>query len=317
MTQQTSDEIALKVERPVRRAVYALGALFVLAIGVLVVTNALVARRIHRINERGGFVKSWSPNVFEPFLRPFGWRVVDFFDDAYVVRQQYQVYFGDLDVGVGCGNGVTLSAWPEARFDAGDSSLAAAKDLHGILGLSLLRTSVTDAGLEHLRAMPMIESLDLGWTQVHGSGLEHLQGLPLYRLSLHATPLDDAGFEHLPELPSLRNLDLGRTRITGRSMARLLRYPQLNTLDLSGTPVTDDIVRDLSVLPIEFLDLSNTLITDAAIASLEKMPHLRSLYLCGTHVTMEAASRSSSDLIRVWSSMRDGYCKYIRQELNR
>lgn len=311
MTTLPHAEPDAKPERHVRKAVYAIAAMFVLAVVTLAVLNAMAALRIRRINNHGGLVKSWSETVFAPLVYPLGYRVVDWYEDHFVLRRQYEVYFGDTEPAVGCGSGVTLWLSPTRDIDAGDESLRLVKDLQGVYVLSLLHTSVTDAGLVHLREMPGLVQLDLGWTKIQGPGLGYLRGLPLQELSLHKAPVDDVGLASLPEMPSLKTLDLGGTKVTGAGLAHLRHYRSLTSLGLSSTQIVDHDIRQLVDLPLESLNLYNTLITDAVLPYLEKMTHLQSVHLCGTKVTKTAASASSSAPVREWVSTKEAICKQI------
>jgi Leucine Rich repeat len=316
MTTALHDEPDAKPERLVRRAVYAIAAMFVLAVITLVVLNAITAARIRRINDRGGLVKSWSTTVFAPIVYPFGYTVVNWHEENFVLRQNYEVYFGDTDVAIGCGSGVTMWSAPTHEIDSGDDGVLAAKDLNGINLLSFLHTSVTDGGLMHLREMRSLEVLDLGWTNVRGPGLGYLRNMSLSSLSLHNDPVDDVGLASLPEMPSLTSLDLGGTRITSASVPRLLGYRALTSLDLTGTKITDDDVRALGELRLRYLVLRDTPITDAALQYIEKMPDLNTVHLCGTRVTAEAASRSSR-AVQDWLLMKNNFCKQFGHDFRR
>ena len=66
--------------------------------------------------------------------------------------------------------------------------------------LSLDRTKVTDAGLEHLKGLSNLEWLYLRGTKVTNAGLEHLKGLSnLMGLGLVGTKVTDAGVQRLKE----------------------------------------------------------------------------------------------------------------------
>ena len=72
--------------------------------------------------------------------------------------------------------------------------------------LCLDGTQVTDAGLEHLKGLTRLQSLDLSGTQVTDAGLEHLKGLTqLQWLSLEGTQVTDAGLEHLKGLTNSKH----------------------------------------------------------------------------------------------------------------
>lgn len=65
---------------------------------------------------------------------------------------------------------------------------------------------VTDAGLQHLKGLNSIHTLDLRSTQVTDAGLQHLKGLTsLTVLTLYFTQVTDARVNELKEsLPKLR-----------------------------------------------------------------------------------------------------------------
>ena len=60
--------------------------------------------------------------------------------------------------------------------------------------------------------------------------------------------------------------------------------------DLGYTPAGDDLLKKLENLPdLETLNLSGTKITDAGLELLAKLPELKKLIIEGTQVTAEAA----------------------------
>ena len=60
---------------------------------------------------------------------------------------------------------------------------------------------MTDAGLEHLKGLTQLHSLDLGGTKVTDAGLEHLKGLAqLESLELRGTKVTDAAAKVLTKL---------------------------------------------------------------------------------------------------------------------
>ncbi len=64
--------------------------------------------------------------------------------------------------------------------------------------LDLDGTQVTDAGLEHLKGMTILQLLYLNDTQITDVGLGHLKGLPnLDSLHLNGTQVTDRGIESL------------------------------------------------------------------------------------------------------------------------
>lgn len=61
-------------------------------------------------------------------------------------------------------------------------------------------TKVTDAGLEHIKALTQLQSLHLFGSQVTDTGLEYLKGLTkLQELHLHNTKVSDEGVRKLQQ----------------------------------------------------------------------------------------------------------------------
>ena len=88
-----------------------------------------------------------------------------------------------------------------------DTVLAEVGRLNQLQRLSLLSTSVTDAGLVHLKGLTNLSVLGLDGTQVTDAGLVHLGGLTkLLGLWLDGTQVTDAGLVHLKGLTNLNFL---------------------------------------------------------------------------------------------------------------
>jgi hypothetical protein len=85
-------------------------------------------------------------------------------------------------------------------------------------------SKVTDVGLEYLKGLTDLQSLDLTETQVTDAGLVHLKGLTrLQRLYLVGTLVTNAGLIHLKGLTQLESLDLRRTNVTDAGVKKLQR----------------------------------------------------------------------------------------------
>lgn len=286
--------------------------------GVLVVTvaflliglatpNVIYAHRIQRIVDQGGYVRSRASYFGEDASAKLGHRFYSFYRDHYFIRDDYDVFLGDIDRAVEpCGAGITLaeSSEDEVHKDPGDDGPKMAQALGRVGRLSLAETAVTDQGLAPLAGMTSLSLLDLSSTRVKGPGLAYLQGIDIRHLSLHSNSIDDAGFASLPNFPNLEQLDIGKTRVGNAVLARLPSYSKLKDLNLEGLPVTDDLVQKLTKLSLWRLDLSNTPITDASLPHLEKMTSLFDLNLCGTKITLEKAMVSENSAIRRWVSIR-------------
>lgn len=67
-------------------------------------------------------------------------------------------------------------------------------------------TSISDAGLAHVRVLPKLRSLRLSGTAVSDAGTQHPLELPLVLLDLSGTHVSDAGLECLSGIRSLQEL---------------------------------------------------------------------------------------------------------------
>jgi hypothetical protein len=281
----------------------------VLGLVALVVEDAIVLRRIRRINEIGGTVYSYAAPL--PLWGRWPPKVRAWIQDHYVVRADYAIDFDDAFSDCRAEDPTLMSRRARAA-DPGDAGLAAVRDLGHVRWLKLANASVSDAGLRDLRDLGALEHLHLGGTQVAGPGLAHLRGLPLRELILWGTPLDDAGLAHLQDLPALVVLDLRGTRVTSAGLVHLVRFRALRDLDLDDTRAGDQGLGSAAGLSVSHLTLDGTAVSDAGLDDLARMPALDFVSLCSTRVTTEAAVRSPGDAIRRWGERRRAMC--IRRE---
>ena len=142
----------------------------------------------------------------------------------------------------------------------------------GVWCASFPHTQVTDAGLEHLKGLSHLNTLNLDRTRVSDAGLKHLKGWSqLQCLSLVGTQVTDAGLEYLKELGQLNTLSLGGTQITDAGLEHLRGLSQLHVLWLTGTQVTDAQLERLKGLSrLQELRLNDTRVTDAGVKKLQQ-----------------------------------------------
>jgi uncharacterized membrane protein len=102
--------------------------------------------------------------------------------------------------------------------------------------------------------------------------------------------LDDASFKKLAILtPQLVTVDLSATKITDQAVAQLAGAKNLRMIRLAETGITDGAIDTLLKLPsLESINLYGTKVTDAGVSKLSAMPNLKRLYLWQTAVTPEA-----------------------------
>ncbi len=148
----------------------------------------------------------------------------------------------------------------------------------GIRSLCLGHTSVTDAGLQHIRDCNQLRWLDLSFTSASDAGVAWLGDLKLLeQLNFEKTKITDRTVELVGDLRQLEELDLSQTLITDAGLKHLSRLSQLSILWLTGTQVTDEGLTALAPLrSLEQLELEGTRVTPAALDQLRKrLPNLK------------------------------------------
>jgi hypothetical protein len=114
-----------------------------------------------------------------------------------------------------------------ALEQATGSNGSRAPDTDGVVGLSLARTKVTDAGLAALKPLQRLTFLDLTDTAITDAALKELKGFPqLATLILSRTKVTDEGLAELKGLPALRSLNLMGTKVTNAGVAELKKDAQ-------------------------------------------------------------------------------------------
>jgi serine/threonine protein kinase/WD40 repeat protein/phage FluMu protein Com len=128
--------------------------------------------------------------------------------------------------------------------DAGLKNLVGLKNLNW---LNLCRTTLTDAGMIHLKGLTSIENIGLWETGITDGGLESLVGFKkLKGLGMSNTKITDAGMVHLKGLTSIENLGLRDTSVTDAGLKHLAGLESLRGVELIRTKVTADGVKKLS-----------------------------------------------------------------------
>ena len=136
--------------------------------------------------------------------------------------------------------------------------------------------NVTNAGLKHLTGLICLQSLTLGGTQVTDEGLRNLEGLSHLRsLSLCGVKVTDSGLDHLRGLTNLRVLELQGTEVRGQGLRHLRELRQLQSLDLGLAGMEDvglEYIKDLTRL--QCLNLCDGKISDKGLEHLRRSKEL-------------------------------------------
>lgn len=204
--------------------------------------------------------------------------------------------------------------------DFGDDDLKQLSVLSEVEFLSLAGTSTTSAGLAHLQGMATLKSVDLGTLRFAPTAVESLRkALPSAQV-LVREPADvevalavlGAGGrvsvfternQLLPDIKDQRQLPAGQftlrainlddvAAIDDGALARLGELPQLQSLFLTNTSVTDAACRQLAgCKSLAELGLSGTRVTGEGLAALTTLPKLSRLYLASLELGELGARR--------------------------
>jgi len=160
---------------------------------------------------------------------------------------------------------------------------------------------VTDDDLAFLPLIPETQNLSLGRTAVTDAGLQHASGLTQLRwLDVAYTAVGDAGLAAVKRATKLNHLIAEHTRITDAGLETLAGFGELEILDLTGTPITDAGLAKLAALTkLRELWLGQTAISDAGLKHLRGLQTLEMLDIGGTQVTREGFERLKQALPRL------------------
>ena len=156
--------------------------------------------------------------------------------------------------------------------------------------VSLYNTSVTDAGLAHLRSLKDLTRLVLRCPELTGAGLKNLSAEKLANLNLANSGVTDSGLKSLAALPNIDTLILSRTAITDDGLVHLQELPNLVSLDLTSTHINGSGLAHLeSHAKLKTLRLGDSTVTNDGLSHIPPLPNLENLTLRSTGVTSLAS----------------------------
>ncbi|MEW5837267.1 MAG: hypothetical protein AB1717_00310 [Pseudomonadota bacterium] len=144
---------------------------------------------------------------------------------------------------------------------------------------------VSRIALRHIIQMPGLEILDVLAVKAPGSlsGFEHATSLRAFRANHYLTEQDLLA---IARCAPLQELGIQGAKLTRASLQALLELPHLESLDLEGTPFSDNMARLVSrSTTIHTLDLGATNLTRTGLTQLVTMHQLRSLDLWATRTS--------------------------------
>lgn len=175
---------------------------------------------------------------------------------------------------------VTLSG-----YSADDTVMArvaeSLADIASTVSLEINETRITAAGISHLRNVRSVAWLKITNSPISDDGLQHLQTMPSLRsLAFKDVPITDDGSWGFT---GLGHLSIEGTRVSGSELARL---QTLTSLRLANCPVTEGGMASIGAMKnLYLLDVSETPITDDMLVHLQSLDNLMSLKLRKTQLT--------------------------------
>jgi hypothetical protein len=156
---------------------------------------------------------------------------------------------------------------------------------------------INDDIFRFLKLLPKLVTIQINDCPITDAGVEQLQGMPqLTKFYLNSTRLTDKVWDSLVHLPKLDNLTLFYNRaLTGKGISQLRSAP-LQSLHLGRNGLADESLQELAMLPqLKSLNLQETPITDAGLKHLAGSP-VTHLILKGTKVTEQGVKELAAVL---------------------
>lgn len=138
------------------------------------------------------------------------------------------------------------------------------------------------------------EQLAADWEASYGSRAKVDDDGRVLQLTIRSADFADADCARLTSMPDLESLDLSGTSITNDSLATLAQLKSLRTLKLSGTVVTDAGLAALAEAPaLEDLSLARCPLDTLTESGVGQLVSLTSLDLMDTQITDDAGAALS------------------------
>jgi hypothetical protein len=182
--------------------------------------------------------------------------------------------------------------------DATDDSLASLAGDRNLMALTLSGGDMTDAGVNALGDLPVIELLNIQrGTYVTDAACERIARWPrLDFVIVNECDVGDRGIEHLSRCYSLTRLVVmrsdGRRTITDAALVAISTMRDMTFLVLSGTEISDGGLASLAGLAhLEYLEIESDRLTDDALVSVQGFKRLRSVSLQSPLITSDGRQR--------------------------
>lgn len=149
-------------------------------------------------------------------------------------------------------------------------------------------SSITSAGLVHLKGLSKLRNLSIGSPLINDVGLQHLSPLTnMVAISLKECAISDAKSDALSGMTKLKEFDIFKTRAGDRTLGVVAGATEMSKLKLRDSAITNQgLVEHISKFQnLIALDLGETETTDQALVVIGKLSKLEDLNLLRTKVT--------------------------------
>ena len=157
---------------------------------------------------------------------------------------------------------------------------------------------VTDEGLGYLPAVKSLRHLSLLGTSITDAGLAQLRGMELASLQIPESAQTDVGLQHyLRAIARRSRFHLDGWHVSDVGLSHLRELAGLRALSMSDIPITDAGLRALRELPeLRSVGLRNLSIGDAGLVYLSQLTALDRLVLIRTAATVAGVQNLKSAL---------------------
>jgi hypothetical protein len=179
------------------------------------------------------------------------------------------------------------------RAEVSDSDLRRFSPLISLKTVDLKNTSIVGDGLA---AFPRkLELLNLAGTMVNDRSLSVLAERSVETLDLSRTEVTELGLANIGFMPELSTLVLNHCRgVSDAAMERIAaNFPNLSTLELLNTKVTDVGIAKLASLPLQTIELSFTECTGRGLGAFPAQS-LQEVWLNNTRADDESVASFTS-----------------------
>jgi len=179
-------------------------------------------------------------------------------------------------------------------------------DLKHLEYIFLRTQGVTDDMLRPFQKVPNLKRLILNYTKITADGVAHLTGYPkLSDLSLLYNPqITSAAYRHVAKIVALEKLTISEDSLNDFELARIATLPKLRFLSVGSDNISDDGLKSVSSLNIEYLGIGGEQITDRALIHVAPLKSLKTLSLGRTKITgagfshLEGIALTELDLVQ-------------------